>query len=408
MKPNHHQDHPLKELIILPKTQRSSVLTLSVTLILITIASLYFSLPTSFSIPSPPPVDTNCDVFDGEWIPDPNATYYTNNTCSAIHEHQNCMKYGRPDTDFLRWRWKPNGCDLPRFDAEEFLSVVRGKSLAFIGDSVGRNQMQSLICLLSKVAYPNLIAETKVRDQTQSTWHYPTSNFTLSNFWSPFLLLASEANPTSPSPSGLFHLHLDRPDPAWTAHLSRFDYLIFSAGHWFFRPLMLYNTTTNNTTIISCANCKDMNITHISVYDAYRLAFRSTFSALKGFKGTAFLRTFSPSHFEGGVWNNGGDCVRTRPFKAEERRLEWFQGEMYRAQVEEFRAAAERESGGVRFGLLDVTAAMSMRPDGHPGRYGHPKNETKYNDCVHWCLPGPVDVWNGFLLHLLKVRRIEG
>lgn len=48
-----------------------------------------------------------CDLFTGEWVPNPEAPYYTNTTCWAIHEHQNCMKYGRPDLGFLKWRWKP-------------------------------------------------------------------------------------------------------------------------------------------------------------------------------------------------------------------------------------------------------------------------------------------------------------
>lgn len=93
-----------------------------------------------------------CDIFTGEWVPNPKAPYYTNKTCWAIHEHQNCMKYGRPDSEFMKWRWRPNGCELPIFNPFQFLEIVRGKSLAFVGDSVGRNQMQSMICLLSRVS----------------------------------------------------------------------------------------------------------------------------------------------------------------------------------------------------------------------------------------------------------------
>lgn len=94
-----------------------------------------------------------CDIFSGEWVPNPKAPYYTNKTCWAIHEHQNCMKYGRPDSDFMKWRWKPNECELPIFNPFQFLEIVRGKSMAFVGDSVGRNHMQSLICLLSRVSF---------------------------------------------------------------------------------------------------------------------------------------------------------------------------------------------------------------------------------------------------------------
>ncbi|KAF2537174.1 hypothetical protein F2Q70_00006057 [Brassica cretica] len=93
------------------------------------------------------------DIFSGEWVPNPEAPYYTNTTCWAIHEHQNCMRFGRPDTDFIKWKWKPHGCedDLPVFDPLRFLETVRGKTMAFVGDSVSRNHMQSLICLLSQV-----------------------------------------------------------------------------------------------------------------------------------------------------------------------------------------------------------------------------------------------------------------
>lgn len=99
-----------------------------------------------------------CDIFSGDWVPNPEAPYYTNTTCWAIHEHQNCMKYGRPDTEFMKWRWKPDGCELPVFDPAQFLEIVRGKSMAFVGDSVGRNHMQSLICLLSRVSLHYLLS----------------------------------------------------------------------------------------------------------------------------------------------------------------------------------------------------------------------------------------------------------
>lgn len=102
--------------------------------------------------PSLTSLRNKCDIFSGEWVPNPEAPYYTNTTCWAIHEHQNCMKYGRPDTEFMKWRWKPNDCELPIFNPFQFLDIMRGKSMAFIGDSVGRNQMQSLLCLLSRVS----------------------------------------------------------------------------------------------------------------------------------------------------------------------------------------------------------------------------------------------------------------
>ncbi|MBA0794945.1 hypothetical protein Gohar_019227, partial [Gossypium harknessii] len=93
--------------------------------------------------------DDKCDVFSGKWVVYPQGPYYTNETCPLIIDQHNCMKFGRPDLQFMKWRWKPFGCELPLFDATQFLEIVRGKSMAFVGDSVGRNQMQSLLCLLA-------------------------------------------------------------------------------------------------------------------------------------------------------------------------------------------------------------------------------------------------------------------
>ncbi|CAI0463493.1 unnamed protein product, partial [Linum tenue] len=92
-----------------------------------------------------------CDLFAGEWVPDPSGPNYTNRSCLHIQEHQNCMRNGRPDSGYLYWRWKPSGCDLPKFNPRKFLKLMRNKSLAFIGDSISRNHVQSLLCILSQV-----------------------------------------------------------------------------------------------------------------------------------------------------------------------------------------------------------------------------------------------------------------
>lgn len=97
-------------------------------------------------------LDQNCDIFTGEWVPDPNAPYYTNTTCRWIHDKLNCMKNGEPDLGFLKWRWRPDGCELPPFDPFVFLDLVRDKTMAFVGDSLSLNHMHSMSCLLSGVS----------------------------------------------------------------------------------------------------------------------------------------------------------------------------------------------------------------------------------------------------------------
>nr|KYP68099.1 hypothetical protein KK1_021716 [Cajanus cajan] len=71
------------------------------------------------------------------------------------------MKYGRPDSEFMKWRWKPNECELPIFNPFQFLEIMRGKSMAFVGDSIGRNHMQSMICLLSRVSLSSTLIKLR-------------------------------------------------------------------------------------------------------------------------------------------------------------------------------------------------------------------------------------------------------
>ncbi|KAM7516635.1 hypothetical protein LguiA_006218 [Lonicera macranthoides] len=407
------------------KSPKTLILFILSTLLLLTLIPLYSPLLNHSSNSSSPSINQStlkisnpkppsdlikfsenkkCDLFTGEWVPNPEAPYYTNDTCWAIHEHQNCMKYGRPDSEFMKWRWKPEGCDLQLFNPYQFLEIVRSKSMAFVGDSVGRNGMQSLICLLSRVEYPIDVSDTS--DDYFSRWKYITYNFTLSTFWTPFLVKSEMADPKGPTNSGLFNLYLDEFDDKWTAQIAAFDYVIINAGHWFTRTAMYYEKRK----LVGCRFCQVANVTDLPMSYGYRKAFRTAFRALnslENFKGTVFLRTFAPMHFENGNWNGGGDCVRKKPFKSSETRLEGNNLEFYLTQIEEFRIAERKgRAKGLKFRLMDLTQAMLLRPDGHPSKYGHwpNANVTLYNDCVHWCLPGPIDTWSDFLLHMLKME----
>ncbi|KAK8507031.1 hypothetical protein V6N12_008381 [Hibiscus sabdariffa] len=46
-----------------------------------------------------------------------------------------------PDRGYEKYRWQPNGCILPRLD-------LRGKPVVYVGDSLGRNMWESLVCVL--------------------------------------------------------------------------------------------------------------------------------------------------------------------------------------------------------------------------------------------------------------------
>ncbi|KAK8588656.1 hypothetical protein V6N13_087561 [Hibiscus sabdariffa] len=351
----------------LDKTVSSKVFIFTLSLILISSITLSFlkSPRSPLPLPSiPRSLDKYCDVFKGKWVPYPQGPYYSNETCRLIVDQQNCMKFGRPDTEFMKWRWKPDDCELPLFDAAHFLEIVAGKSMAFVGDSVARNQMESLLCLLAHEANPEDVSHYSKR------WFYADYNFTLSAIWSPFLVKSRVADINGNSSNGLFSLYLDEADEAWAKEIEKFDYVIISAGQWFFRSQLFYE----NGRIIGCYNCNQNNITSISKYQAYRTAFGTALQTIlshKNYNGTTFLRTFSAAHYENGDWDNGGNCGRTRPFAHNETKLQEFNMEFYSIQAEELRKAKEKgKKRGLTFELINTTEIMWLRPDGHPSRYG--------------------------------------
>ncbi|XP_020207509.2 protein trichome birefringence-like 19 [Cajanus cajan] len=377
----------------------------------------YFSSPEIYATSSS--LDFNvttemktCNVFSGEWVPYSEGPYYDNETCNLIIDQQNCIKFGRPDREFLKWRWKPHECELPLFDATLFLKLVTGKSMAFVGDSVGRNQMNSLLCLLNHVARPEDISNRYSTDPIYfRRWFYGDYNFTLVTLWSPFLVRTSDADLNGHSDNSLLmNLYLDKADESWTSEVKNFDFVIISAGQWFFRPLMFYEKGQQ----VGCHKCQQKNITDLSHYYGYRKAFRTalrTIASLKGYKGVTFLRTFSPAHFENAEWNKGGSCERTRPYSKEDVEFDGYIFEMYATQVEEFRVAEKKaKKRGLKFLMMNTTEIMLRRPDGHPNNYVYGRkmnnnnNVTIHSDCVHWCLPGPIDAWNEFLLYMLKME----
>ncbi|XP_021299087.1 protein ALTERED XYLOGLUCAN 4-like [Herrania umbratica] len=342
----------------------------------------------------------NCDLFKGHWIPDLQGSQYTNSSCTTIPTSKNCFHHGREDTDFLNWRWKPDQCDLPRFDPKTFLEFVQGKKLAFVGDSVARNHMESLLCLLSKVETPK--DQYKDSEDRKRIWYFPDHDFTLMILWTKFLV-AGEERVVNGSSSGIFDLHLDKIDKEWSRDLPALDYVIISDAHWFFRPIYLHDATG----VVGCVYCNTPNVTDYGVGFALKMAFRSALNHINRCKKckvrVTIARTFSPAHFENGTWNTGGSCNRPNPLSEGEINLSGNEWELRSLQMEEIeKARMEGDKRGKRFGVLDVTRAMLMRPDGHPGEYWGNKWMRGYNDCVHWCLPGPIDVWNDFLMAVLQ------
>ncbi|XP_024523299.1 protein trichome birefringence-like 23 [Selaginella moellendorffii] len=346
-----------------------------------------------------------CDLLQGEWIPDEVGPTYSNETCNHIQGHQNCLKNGRPDNGYMFWRWKPDDCELPRFNTTLFIELMRGKLMAFVGDSIARNHMQALLCTLSQIEKP--IKTYTDEGDRHVRWWFPSNNFTVSTFWSPYLAFQTD-DESHGIEKGHSKLFLDKLDPVWLANITQFDVLILSSGQWFFKNNLFFQ----NNTLIGCHHCPGFNITNLGFYFAYREILKHVLvelPKLQGFKGLAILRSFSPDHFEDGRWDNGGSCKRTVPFHPNRTiPTDSLTFEMHRIQREVFDGLERAD----RVAMVDVTQISYLRPDGHPGPYRNFQPFSKefvghvQNDCLHWCIPGPVDTWNDMVLETMRQQLI--
>ncbi|WVZ64790.1 hypothetical protein U9M48_014264 [Paspalum notatum var. saurae] len=411
---------------------------------LIPLALLHYLLTLPAPLPPPPPTTASpsppllqpetaaarCDYSDGEWVQAAAGPRYNGTSCGeTIKAGQNCEAHGRPDTGYLHWRWRPRGCALPPFDPAEFLRAVRGRHVAFVGDSLARNQCESLVCLLASAFPARLVRGAGGGDgdgdgdelRKFRRWAFPSHNATVSVFWSPFLVNGTERPKAPPPAGGTYHnrIYLDQPDERWAAAVPGVDVVVLSAGQWYLNAAMFYD---RGGAVVGCHRCPpERNLTETGFFGAFRLAVRGALrevisraaaaaAASPARPRLAVVTTFSPAHFEG-EWDSPTACVRTEPYARGEREPLYMDEEMMRAGVEEAAAAgadAGARGAGLSVEALQVTRLAAMRADGHPGLYTQAfplaggMRDRMPNDCVHWCLPGPIDTWNEILLQLVK------
>lgn len=181
--------------------------------------------------------------------------------------------------------------------------------------------------------------------------------------------------------------------------------MVISSGKWFLRSAIYYE---NNITL-GCHYCPKRNCTEVGFNFAYRKVLKNVFDYIiaSDHKGVIFFRTSTPDHFEGGQWFEGGSCKRSLPAKEGEFELGDLNQILRTVELEEFEKASLKASeAGVNLKLLDVNPLSLLRPDGHPGAYrffqpfAKDKNAKIIYDCLHWCLPGPIDSWNDLLVEM--------
>ncbi|KAG6479927.1 protein trichome birefringence-like 36 [Zingiber officinale] len=322
----------------------------------------------------------SCNLSVGEWVFDPSYPLY-DPACPYLSVQLSCRSNGRPDSDFQRWRWKPKQCSVPRFDALDFLARIRKKRIMLVGDSIMRNQWESLVCLVESVIPGDMKSVSS--DGPCSAFHAMEFQASVEFCWAPLLVEVKR------DAENRRVLQLDSIEGN-AKHWYGVDVLLFDSAHWW----------THSGKWSSWDLCKEgervlANLNPMVAYEKGLTTWAEWVDLhLDPRRTRVIFRSASPRHNR----DNGWQCYRKKePVAA-------YVGYSPRTpgQLVVLREVLKKMSFPVY--LMDVTGMSALRVDGHPSIYGKGKEgggPAASSDCSHWCLPGVPDAWNEMLYALL-------
>lgn len=298
------------------------------------------------------------------------------------------------------FNWLLSGCKFfeayvtSLFDCPFFCCRMQNKTIALVGDSLGRQQFQSLMCMIT-AGKPNPRVNNVGREYgfvkasgavRPDGWAYrfPKSNTTILFYWSASLCQLEPLNASDPATN--YAMHLDRPVTFLIKYLHKIDVLVLNTGHHWNRVKFTANRwkmyiggkPNTNRKLAEMASAKNLTIHSVIKWLDSQLLLHPRLKA--------FLRTISPRHFVNRDWNSGGSCESTVPLASGSEVSQ-------DGSVDLVAQAAVR---GTRVRLLDITALSQLRDECHISRFSFKSSKGRY-DCLHWCLPGIPDTWNEML-----------
>ena len=251
-------------------------------------------------------------------------------------------------------------------------------------------------------------------------WFFNSTSVTIVRIWSSWLVHQFNEK-FDYAPEGVIKLNLDLPDERIIEALPSFDVVVLSSGHWFAKQsVYILKDEIVGGQLWWPDKSKPMKVNNVEAFGISVETILKSIATHQNFTGLTIVRTWSPDHYEGGAWNTGGSCTgKEEPILPGKLVKNGFTEIMHEKQATGFNRAVDgvEDSSKVKLKLMDITEAFGYRHDGHPGPYRSldPNKITKRGpdgrpppqDCLHWCMPGPVDIWNEMVLELIR-RDFEG
>ncbi|CAL5213250.1 unnamed protein product [Lathyrus oleraceus] len=315
---------------------------------------------------------TNCNLFSGSWVIDnsSNPLLYDSSTCPFLEPQFDCKKFGRPDTEYLRYSWKPDSCSLPRFNGEDFLNKWKGKKIMFVGDSLSLNMWESLSCMIH-ASLPNAVTTFSKRDGI-ATVIFKDYGVTIQLYRTPYLVDVIKEDV-----GNVLTLGSIKAGNTWLNN----DILIFNSWHWWTHT----GVESQGWDYIRDGSNLVKNMDRLDAFYKGLTTWASWVDAnVDTTKTKLFFQGISPTHYQGGDWSE--------PKKTCNGEVEPVLGPTYPTPLPPPTDVVNRVLKNMKkqVYLLDITLLSQLRKDAHPSVY----TKDHGNDCSHWCLPGLPDTWN--------------
>ncbi|KAI3751276.1 hypothetical protein L2E82_22324 [Cichorium intybus] len=340
----------------------------------------------------------SCDIFDGNWVYDDlTRPLYKEEECEFLTEQVTCMKNGRQESMYQKWRWQPKDCNLPKFRGKLFAEKLKNKRLMFVGDSLNRNQWESMVCMVQSVVSSG--RKSLIRIGSFSIFRIEDYNVTVEFYWAPFLVESNSDNPK-------IHSILDRiimPESINNHGLNwkNVDYLVFNTYIW-------WMNTRNMKVLKGSFDEGATDYDEVERPIAYARVLKTwaewVDKNINPNHTMVFFNSMSPIHMNLD-WNNPYDTncgketspilnVSMPPDVGTDRRLSMIATDVI-------------QSMQLPVHFINITTLSEYRKDAHTSVYtirqgklltaDQKANPNIYADCIHWCLPGVPDTWNEFL-----------